>query len=425
MVAVATEPGAGSRPWSATLARRSAATTTSRSRDPPRVRRRRRAPPTGRWRPWRPPGDRFCVAVQWHPETAADVGPARRPGEAAAAYRPERPDKTDAVSVAPTELGPRRARRAVDRRDDRAAARRRGRRSSPRWSPPRAAEHDHDAAVLHVHGFADYFFQTEYAEWWLERGYDFYALDLRKYGRSLRPHQTPNYVTDLQRVLRRDRPGVDPDRRARRPRPRRRLRPLDRRADVRRSGPTSGSPSSSPAWCSTRPGSTCTAAPGCALAGTAGAQPGRAAPADARDPARGHRLLRAQPAPRPRGRVGLRPHLEAGRVVPGPLGWLRADPPRATPQLHRGLSSRCPVLVLSSGAHRAPGEMGDDVHGNDVVLDVPADPAVGHRRSAATSPTSPSTGARHDVVLSRPEPRARSTTSSSAGARRTSTAPPA
>ena len=53
-------------------------------------------------------------------------------------------------------------------------------------------------AVLHVHGFADYFFQTGYAEWWTERGYDFYALDLRKYGRSLRPHQTPNYVTDLR-----------------------------------------------------------------------------------------------------------------------------------------------------------------------------------------------------------------------------------
>ena len=52
--------------------------------------------------------------------------------------------------------------------------------------------------MLHVHGFADYFFQTGYAEWWTERGYDFYALDLRKYGRSLRPHQTPNYVADLR-----------------------------------------------------------------------------------------------------------------------------------------------------------------------------------------------------------------------------------
>ncbi|MFL6060483.1 MAG: alpha/beta hydrolase [Marmoricola sp.] len=52
-------------------------------------------------------------------------------------------------------------------------------------------------AVLHVHGFADYFFQTAAADFWCDRGYDFYAIDLRKYGRSLRPHQTPNYVEDL------------------------------------------------------------------------------------------------------------------------------------------------------------------------------------------------------------------------------------
>lgn len=52
-------------------------------------------------------------------------------------------------------------------------------------------------AVLHVHGFADYFFQTGMADFWVERGYDFYALDLRKYGRSLLAHQTPNYVADL------------------------------------------------------------------------------------------------------------------------------------------------------------------------------------------------------------------------------------
>ena len=61
----------------------------------------------------------------------------------------------------------------------------------------RLAEHPVGRAVLHVHGFTDYFFHTEYAEWWLDRGYDFYALDLRKYGRSLRPHQTPTYAADL------------------------------------------------------------------------------------------------------------------------------------------------------------------------------------------------------------------------------------
>jgi putative glutamine amidotransferase len=39
------------------------------------------------------PGDRFCVAVQWHPETAADVGLLAGLVEAAAAYRSAGPDK--------------------------------------------------------------------------------------------------------------------------------------------------------------------------------------------------------------------------------------------------------------------------------------------------------------------------------------------
>lgn len=51
--------------------------------------------------------------------------------------------------------------------------------------------------VLYVHGWSDYFFQRELAEFWTARGAAFYALDLRKYGRSLRPHQTPGYVDSL------------------------------------------------------------------------------------------------------------------------------------------------------------------------------------------------------------------------------------
>ncbi len=35
------------------------------------------------------------------------------------------------------------------------------------------------------------------AEFFAALGYDFYALDLRKYGRSLLPHQTPNFCRDL------------------------------------------------------------------------------------------------------------------------------------------------------------------------------------------------------------------------------------
>lgn len=52
-------------------------------------------------------------------------------------------------------------------------------------------------AVLYVHGWSDYFFQRHLAEYWTGLGAAFYALDLRKYGRSLREHQTPGYVTDL------------------------------------------------------------------------------------------------------------------------------------------------------------------------------------------------------------------------------------
>jgi len=52
-------------------------------------------------------------------------------------------------------------------------------------------------AVLYVHGFVDYFFQTHLADCFAARGWDFYALDLRKYGRSLLPHQTPNFARSL------------------------------------------------------------------------------------------------------------------------------------------------------------------------------------------------------------------------------------
>jgi alpha-beta hydrolase superfamily lysophospholipase len=52
-------------------------------------------------------------------------------------------------------------------------------------------------AVLYVHGFCDYFFQEHLADFFVGRGIDFYALDLRKYGRSIRWWQTPNFCRDL------------------------------------------------------------------------------------------------------------------------------------------------------------------------------------------------------------------------------------
>lgn len=65
--------------------------------------------------------------------------------------------------------------------------------------PARPAESVPDAGidVLYIHGWSDYFFQTELADFWTAQGARFFALDLRKYGRSLRPGQTPGFVADL------------------------------------------------------------------------------------------------------------------------------------------------------------------------------------------------------------------------------------
>lgn len=258
-------------------------------------------------------------------------------------------------------------------------------------------------AVLHVHGFADYFFQTGYAEWWTERGYDFYALDLRKYGRSIRPHQTPNYVADLSEyaaeldaawalVTGRDSHdhvvltghstgGLT----------------TSLWADARKPDELAGMVLNSP-WFDMQ---------GSVLLRTLGTvvveQVGRRTP---------KRVL-------PRSVSGFyarslhRDHegewdfdlawkpLESFTVH---AGWLRAVR-RGHARLHAGLAVPCPVLVLSSGASAQPSAMGDDVHRHDIVLEVPQirrwSTAVGPHVTYVAVPD-----ARHDVVLSLPAPRA-------------------
>src|SRR5690625_1451385 len=56
---------------------------------------------------------------------------------------------------------------------------------------------DSARAALYLHGFVDYFFQTHHANLWEEAGFAFHALDLRDYGRSIRPGRAPNRVLDL------------------------------------------------------------------------------------------------------------------------------------------------------------------------------------------------------------------------------------
>ncbi len=56
---------------------------------------------------------------------------------------------------------------------------------------------DAENAVLAVHGYTDYFFNTALADHFADRGFAFYALDMQKCGRSRRDGQTPHFITDL------------------------------------------------------------------------------------------------------------------------------------------------------------------------------------------------------------------------------------
>ncbi len=62
--------------------------------------------------------------------------------------------------------------------------------------------------VLYIHGFNDYFFQKEMGDMFVSHHYDFYAVDLRRYGRSLqsgeRPFDTRNlkdYFPDIDSAI--------------------------------------------------------------------------------------------------------------------------------------------------------------------------------------------------------------------------------
>jgi alpha-beta hydrolase superfamily lysophospholipase len=261
-------------------------------------------------------------------------------------------------------------------------------------------------AVLHVHGFCDYFFQTAYAEWWNERGYDFYALDLRKYGRSLRPHQTPNYVTDLREHF----PELDAAY----------LRITDRDehdhvvisahstggliaslwANERRSQDRAldlvGMVLNSP-WLDMQGGAFIRGL-GTSIVKQVGARrPKRPIPRTVG----GHygRSLHADHA----GEWAFNTDWKPLDSFPVSFGWLRAIR-LGHDEVHRGLEVGCPVLVLSSSGTRWPKEMGPDAHNFDIVLEVP------QIRQWATALGSHVTyvaieGARHDVILSLPEPR--------------------
>ena len=53
-------------------------------------------------------------------------------------------------------------------------------------------------AFLYIHGFNDYFFQSEMGERFVDSAYNFYAVDLRRYGRSREPWQYPFNIRDVR-----------------------------------------------------------------------------------------------------------------------------------------------------------------------------------------------------------------------------------
>jgi alpha-beta hydrolase superfamily lysophospholipase len=256
-------------------------------------------------------------------------------------------------------------------------------------------------AVLHVHGFADYFFQTAYAEWWTERGYDFYALDLRKYGRSIRAHQTPNYVADLHHYF----PELDEAW----------CRVTQDHGQVVLSGHSTGG-LTLPLWAQSRRPD----ARGIVLNAPWFDLQGKTWVRAALTPVL-QQVARRQPMrviPRTvTGFYARSIHHEhegewefdlAWKPIeswPAYAGWLAAIR-RGHAELHQGLDLEFPALVLASAASANPTEMGEHVHTHDIVLDVDQirrwAPALGHHVTYVGIE-----GARHDVFLSREPARKR------------------
>ncbi|TYL56034.1 alpha/beta hydrolase [Nocardioides sp. BGMRC 2183] len=262
-----------------------------------------------------------------------------------------------------------------------------------------------DRAVLHVHGFSDYFFQTDFGQWWLDRGHDMYALDLRKYGRSLRPHQSATYVADLDTYFEELDAAWE------------RITQRDGHREVVISAHSTGGLVVS-LWAHAR-------------------RPAGLAGMFLNSPwldLQGPPVLRTRAANLAVDVIGRRrPMSELGRDVRGfyarglhrdhdgewefdltwkpvesfpvRFGWLRAI--RAGhARLQRGLDVPAPVLVLSSDRSSHPRQMCDDVFCTDIVLD------VRQIRRWSTAISSCTTyvavpGAVHDVVLSREPVRAR------------------
>lgn len=258
-------------------------------------------------------------------------------------------------------------------------------------------------AVLHLHGFADYFFQTAAADYWTGRGYDFYALDLRKYGRSLRPHQTPNFVTDLVDYYEELDEALH------------RIRQRDGHTHLVVTAHSTGG-LIAPLWAhARRPGlaGMVLNSPWLDLHGSALLRTAGTAAIDRLGQRRPYMVV-------PRDVSGIynqslhRDHrgewefnLDWKPIDSWPVyaGWLRAVR-RGHARVHRGIDVGAPVLLLTSAASHFPKEWDERVDRHDIVLDVEMIRKWGHKLADHVTMTRIE-GARHDVTLSAEPARSR------------------
>ena len=274
---------------------------------------------------------------------------------------------------------------------------------------PGAGDAGEDArgAVLYVHGFSDYFFQTDLADFFADKGLRFYALDLRKCGRARRPGQTAHYVSDLAyyddeldqalAIAVAENPGT----------------PvilaahstgglvvplwLHRRRAAGTSDPVAGAVLNSP-WLDLQGG--------WMLRGPV------------------TQLVRLQARSRPRKQLKLRPGVYGKTLhvsgtgewefdtdlkplagFPVAIGWMNAIR-RAHARVHRGIETGVPVLVLRSARSHFTGEYSPLCDRCDLVLDTRQ---IGRWSGSLGGQITdvPVDGARHDVFLSLPDVRTR------------------
>ncbi len=256
-----------------------------------------------------------------------------------------------------------------------------------------------DVDVLYVHGWSDYFFQTELAHFWNDLGARFYALDLRGYGRSLRPTRPPGYVSSLDEY--------DGDIAA----------ALEAMASGRRRivllGHSTGGLTLS-LWAARHPGVVSAVvlnSPWLELQTGALARQALAPIVQARarfDPLGAHPAVDLGFYTRAQRELGSLPEAPDGwrpeRGFPTHPGWLAAII-AGHARVASGLDIDCPVLVLLSSRGSNPLAWSPEAVSSDNVL-VVDDIARAATKLGADVTLARVEGAIHDIFLSAPEPRA-------------------